>query len=414
MYKPMFTVGFIGVSLAGLATIRDALAIVGWAVVVLAALAGLVWLAEFSWRKWYELTVVRSQAQRERNQTDFQYAIMLAQGGQVQAGLIYAKHLADVGFSHHAPAQADPQQLALPAPDPVDNEQPLPVLAELLTQAQRVLISGGQNAGKTTVCQWIAHNKLEQGGRVIVIDSHATPARWPLGCEVIGAGRDHQHIERLLQWLMKEMDRRFLEQAQGIVEERGHEIISIVSDEWTLLPQIIPSIERYTVPLLTETRKAGFDFYLAAHDTTVATLGIKGRGGLRRAFDFAVLCDYDFESGERHTFVNFMKSGTARERDNIEYEAPGPFVSSQAAATLSLPAGPSAPPFGLPEPANAKPTGDEEAAIIGFHMAVQSERFSWRKATQNAFGEGRFGSTYTIKLKKILDQFEIDYSKYSE
>lgn len=351
--------------------------------------------------------------ERTQYYTLFERALMSGQVRQLYDGKIFGSELGEAKFAAHTTGIATMNETPLLG-------APLPKLSLLLPKAQRILIAGGQNSGKTTVCQWIAYYKL-QAGRVIVIDSHATPARWPGGCEVIGAGRDYDRIEALLKWMMREMDRRFKEQAQGTVPERGHEIISIVSDEWTILPEVIKNVDQYTTPLLTETRKAGFDFYLAAHDTTVEALGIRGKGGLRKAFDFAVLCDYDFPTTDHHTYVNFMKAGRVSEKDNVEYESPGPFVIQGAAQ----PVAPIHPLLSQatgdiwrydvePEEKEAEPTPNEEEAqaITGFVSVRDSGDFSWNKATQAAFGEGKFGSNYTNKLKRILDEFSVDYGEY--
>lgn len=424
------------------AAIQIVAPIVVWFVGAAVCLAILLWAIDYASGKmqstrlkWAEgsrdITVAKNErhiSDNERIQSDIatksaalrlaaEHGILDAQARQMYAGTTYLSALGEARFASHTSANAKrlTDGLAMPG-------EPMPKLNPMLQRAQRILISGGQDAGKTTICQWVCYYKLQQGGRVIVIDSHATPVRWPRGCEVIGAAQDYDAIEKLLKWMVAEMKRRYEDQAAGKVPERGHEIISVVSDEWTLLPEVIDNVEQYTGPLLTETRKAGFDFYLAAHDVTVDALGIRGKGGLRKAFDFAVLCDYDFITGERHTYINFMKGGRVSEKDNIEYEAPGPFIIQGTASPVKNDGTPLlGEPTGDvweydiddqdPEP---EQTPEESEAIRGFFTTCEGGPFSWNRATQAAFGEGRFGKNYIEKLKRILDKFEIDYSEYVE
>jgi hypothetical protein len=55
------------------------------------------------------------------------------------------------------------------------------------------------------------------------------------------------------------------------------------------------------------------------------------------------------------------------------------------------------------------PTEDESKAIAAYWDVRTNGDFSWHKATQAAFGEGKFGLGYNDKLKNILDKWEISY-----
>ncbi len=98
---------------------------------------------------------------------------------------------------------------------------------------------------------------------------------------------------------------------------------------------------------------------------------------------------------------------------NIKYHLPGPFIIPGQAAP---PANDGVPLLAEPvgdvwhyEP--PKPNEDEAQAIAAFTSLRNSGEFSWRKATQAAFGEGKYGQSYNDKLKAILDKFHVDYSE---
>jgi hypothetical protein len=57
------------------------------------------------------------------------------------------------------------------------------------------------------------------------------------------------------------MDSRYKELASGKVGERQHELITVISDEWTTVSKHIQNLNRYLLPLLTESRNAKY-YYL--------------------------------------------------------------------------------------------------------------------------------------------------------
>jgi hypothetical protein len=168
----------------------------------------------------------------------------------------------------------------------------LPVLPVILP-SQRILVAGGQGSGKTNLLQWMAYEK-QRLSKVLVIDTHAAPGQWPIDpAGVLGRGRNWAGVEQALIRLLDVMNERYKDIDAGRVGIRGHEIITVLADEWTMIPEAIGEkiIKQYTKPVLSESRKAGIDFILAAHDTTVEALGIKGMGGLIKAFDWIVETD---------------------------------------------------------------------------------------------------------------------------
>ena len=107
-------------------------------------------------------------------------------------------------FNRKQPKIIDAQatQAALP-------EQAIDLLTAL-DNAQRTLIVGPSNAGKTTLLQHIISRRR---GQVIVIDPHASPNKWP--CQTVGIGRDYQAIGEKLAGLVRLMSHRYEEIGPG-------------------------------------------------------------------------------------------------------------------------------------------------------------------------------------------------------
>jgi hypothetical protein len=66
-----------------------------------------------------------------------------------------------------------------------------------------------------------------------------------------------------------------------------------------------------------------------------------------------------------------------------------------------------------PAPEPGRPNDDEMTVIMRFQELRDGDKFSWRKATEYCFGEGKFGKGYNQKLRRILDEYGIDYSDTS-
>lgn len=153
-----------------------------------------------------------------------------------------------------------------------------------LEPLQRLLIVGGQNAGKTTLLKHIAKQR-SLAGTVLILDSHDHAGKWNDDYKIVGHGRDYKSIETELNNLVKIMDARYKEYASGKIKEREHELITVISDEFSTIAENVNNLDSVLLPLLTESRKVGIDLILACHSETAGSLGLKGRFDLKKNFD---------------------------------------------------------------------------------------------------------------------------------
>lgn len=195
-------------------------------------------------------------------------------------------------------------------------------LIETVSKYSRILIVGGQNSGKTQVILWLAEAK-QKLGNVVAIDTHASPEKWPIGSHVLGFGLDYNQAQKGFDQVLNLMSKRYDEIGQGKAKERSHPIISVLTDEWTDLSDMIPNFKKqYVKPLFIKSRKASIDLSLAAHDDTVEALGMAGLSGLKKSFDVVVYLDYS--EGKHTSIVQYgLKKSTSK---RIECLPPGPYI----------------------------------------------------------------------------------------
>jgi hypothetical protein len=167
-----------------------------------------------------------------------------------------------------------PPQL-LPAQTQVD-------LLAALDGVQRCLIVGASDSGKTTLLQWLVSRRL-QSSKVIIIDPHAYPDKWP-GCVVVGTGRNYAEIDRALEALVRLMTKRYDEIGRGIVAEQGHSRVTILIDEWRAIVYNVKGASEAIKALLTESRKAAFSVFVASHSDRAKPLGLEGEYDLKDGF----------------------------------------------------------------------------------------------------------------------------------
>lgn len=155
-------------------------------------------------------------------------------------------------------------------------------LLTALDSIQRCLIVGASDSGKTTLLQWLVSRKL-QTSKVIVIDPHAYPQKWPSGI-VIGTGRNYPEIAKALDALVRLMTKRYEEIGKGIVAEQAHSRITIFIDEWRAIVYNVRDARDALKSLLTESRKAAFSVFVATHSDRAKPLGLEGEYDLKDGF----------------------------------------------------------------------------------------------------------------------------------
>lgn len=400
--------------------------IVVWSMAIFSTLAALVATVAFCAERgeWYATRHAESKrdrilARNEARQADLeshrQYIRMVAEGKllaatlqQVGCGLIHPLALGEGKFSSF-PAQVINQiENAVPLLEADHRPDLLPALAD----SPNILIVGGKGRGKTSLLQWLEYDRLKRGNVVTVLDSHAKPSQW--GGQVIGAGRKHESIAAAMIDLTTMLDNRYDQRTKG---KDDFNIIDTFIDEFTLLPDNLKAIgfnvQDYSKPALTEGRKIGMNCIWGIHSARAQALGLKGAMDLLECFDAIV-----YLKKVKNDFYAQINFGEGIE--DAKYDHPGPFTIARPTTTpkiLSLPSDLAAAPDehivveNWPKAENAAPPTDGESDVIESFVALRdSDKFSWRKATQAAFGKGKFGDGYNVKLRRILDKFSIDYS----
>ncbi len=204
--------------------------------------------------------------------------------------------------------------------------QNIPELLPILDKAQRVLIIGASDAGKTNLLQWVVSRRI---GAVIVIDPHASPNKWPKQSRVVGSGSNHPEIETVLDNLIELMVTRYKEIGQGLVREGEHPKLTIVIDEWMGIAYQCKNATEVMVRLLTESRKAAMSVIIGSHSERVKSLGLDGKGDLRDGFLLVRLwlengerkATYDYGRGERPCLLPGKYEPPQDDQNIIEIEA---------------------------------------------------------------------------------------------
>jgi len=248
-----------------------------------------------------------------------------------------------------------------------------------LSHAQRCLIVGASDSGKTTLIKHIVRDQLPHG-QVIVIDPHSFPSKWP-GCDVSGVGRNYEQIGHTLDNLILLMDKRYEEIGRGEVQEEAHDRVTIVIDEWRAIVKNVDNAADTITALLTESRKAAFRVFVGTHSERVKALGIEGEGDLKDGF---VMVRLGFELGQRKATIDY---------GNGELPAllPGPYNYGADVANT----GPKS--FAIPN----GPTPDTTEKII-IEMRENGESLS---AISKAINNGGKGGAQINKIKLKLAKF---------
>lgn len=259
--------------------------------------------------------------------------------------------------------------------------QLLPALTQVdlltaLDTVQRCLIVGASDSGKTTLLQWLVSRRL-QTSKVIVIDPHAYPNKWP-GCVVVGTGRNYPEIAKALDALVRLMTKRYEEIGKGIVAEQAHSRITILIDEWRAIVYNVKDASEAIKALLTESRKAAFSVFVATHSDRAKPLGLEGEYDLKDGFAVVRL---SIANGQRQATLD-MGNG------EVPVVLPGtyPTLNPQvidAGEVINL---------------EAEPT-PEEAKILALH----AEGASFNEIARQVYGH--IGGKQTNQIKEVLAKF---------
>lgn len=223
---------------------------------------------------------------------------------------------------------------ALPGPD-LAAQLPAgpPPLLPVLLQAQRLIVGGGSDSGKSTLAKHLIAGRSEDS-QIVVIDPHS-PSR-VLGYDVIGAGRDYHAIGQALESLELLMHERYTDVAAGLMGYFQHSRLSIFIDEWTGIIEAIPEAGSRLKVLLTESRKVNMFLCLLTHATTLDGLGLPS-AQLKKS---ALIVELVGGQGQPHRA--FVHPSTTLANDGkkarpVEYALPGPFTGwPQPAAEIVL------------------------------------------------------------------------------
>ncbi|MCB0195554.1 MAG: hypothetical protein KDJ65_26630 [Anaerolineae bacterium] len=217
----------------------------------------------------------------------------------------------------------EPAQLQAP-------EHPaLPPILPRLIDAQRIIIAGGSDAGKTTLVKHIVAGRIDHS-RIIPIDPHA-PSKI-LGFNVIGAGRDYAAIADALESLVLLMTARYEDVKAGILGYGQHERVSVFIDEWTGIVRNVDQAGEQLAILLTESRKVNIHLTLCCHSTTVEALGLPD-AQIRKSATVVEIVGGN--GAPRRAFIqpNSKTNPDGSKARPVEHALPGPFAGYVQAPT---------------------------------------------------------------------------------
>jgi hypothetical protein len=348
---------------------------------VLLFVGGLLFFAVIGWEKWLQAGEQTKQARLATKEHEIK---ILAQtriiqtagaGDQVylhdllanlttplhlQAGPINGSYVepSDLELEHWRINQLaharTPRAIAAPEqPAQLAAGDALPPLLPVVLQAQRLIVVGGSDSGKSTIAKHIIAGRAE-ASQIIPIDPHA-PSK-VLGYDVIGAGRDWDAIGCALESLELLMHERYGDVAAGFMGYFQHSRISVLIDEWYAIVQRVDRAGAILATLLTESRKVNIHLTLLTNSTTLEGLGLPS-AQLKKS---AIIVELVGGQGQPHRAFVHPQSETGtdgRKARKVEYALPGPFTGfAQPAGEVVLE---------LPDPAIIKvqKMSDEGASL---------------------------------------------------
>lgn len=202
-----------------------------------------------------------------------------------------------------------------------ETTESIPELLPILDNAERVLVKGPSDSGKTTLFKNIAIRSQN----VVVIDPHYAPNTWPSHCRIVGKGRNHQEISLFFDWLSKELDRRYKLRAEG---NENYKPLVIIIDEWMSISTRCDNATAIITEMITESRKTKMRLFIGSHSDQVEALGIRGQGKLREGLLIVRLyfdqftkersATFDYGKGERACLI----PSVAPQLESEQFELP--------------------------------------------------------------------------------------------
>lgn len=214
--------------------------------------------------------------------------------GQGQSALTVGQN----GVEVYRPAQMATTQGELPAlPAPSID------LLPFLDRAERVLVKGASDAGKTTLLQHIA----SRSSGVIVVDPHNKPGQWPEHCRIIGDGYNFNEVAGFLAWFVAEIETRYKRRAVG---DENYDALTVIVDEFITIREECDDTKRALSKAIRECRKIKIRLFVGSHSELVEPLGLKGASDLRDGL-LIVRLDYDQITHERAATVDYGRGERA-------------------------------------------------------------------------------------------------------
>jgi hypothetical protein len=243
---------------------------------------------------------------------------------------------------------------------------------------------GASDSGKTTLLQWLVARRLA-ASKVVVIDPHGWPGKWPTGAAVIGTGRDYGKIDTALTGLVQLMGKRYTDIGRGEVVEMGHDKITILIDEWRAITGNVTGAGDAIKALLTESRKAAFSVFVVSHSDRTKPLGLMGEYYLKDGFCIVRLA---LVGGQRQATIDTGNGETPA-------TLPGPYrpTPGQAQDVLGYPHDLTAADLTDPEPTPA-------AAFI---LKLHGEGASLNEIARQVYGSS--GGKQAELIKQVIERY---------
>ncbi len=143
------------------------------------------------------------------------------------------------------------------------------------------LIAGESDAGKSTLARAMLTCR-SYSGWVLVLNPHAKRDNW--GVPVVGGGRDYLTINRAMELLLAEMDRRY-DEPEGV----EFESLSIFIDEWPSIQIKCPLATEFLKSIAMEGRKVRMRLVILSQSRLVEDLGLKGSSDIKKSFATVLL-----------------------------------------------------------------------------------------------------------------------------